>query len=65
MHHNRPLAAPGLTSYRYDNGAYGWVMIGARDHEDALREAERSISRLALIDRLQIWDGAQYVPVEV
>jgi hypothetical protein len=28
--HNKPLAAAGLTSYRY-KGRYGWIMIGARD----------------------------------
>lgn len=63
--HDRPMAAAGLTSYRYDNGVYGWVMIGARDHEDALREAERSITGIAIIDNLQIWNGTEYVPVEV
>ena len=36
--HDRPLAAKGLVSYRY-RGRYGWIMIGAKDNADALREA--------------------------
>ena len=56
---NRPCAAHGLNSYRYA-GTYGWIMIGATDDADALREAARSTS--APIDRakLQCWNGAQY-----
>lgn len=61
--HDRPLAAKGLTSYRYQ-GSYGWIMIGARSTKEALSEAERSISdpraKPATTDKLQIWDGAQY-----
>lgn len=53
---DRPLAAPGLTSYRYA-GPLGWVMIGARDESDALREAARSIDGPADRDRLQVWDS--------
>lgn len=60
--HDRPCAAHGLTSYRY-RGHYGWVMIGARDHADALREAGRSVSgHKPVLDRLQVWNGAEYVP---
>jgi hypothetical protein len=59
---NKPLAAAGLTSYRY-RGNYGWVMIGATDHADALREAARSVSNhTPTLDRLQVWNGAEYVP---
>ena len=59
---NRPLAAPGLTSYRY-RGRYGWVMIGATDTNDALREAARSIAPTKpTIDNLERWDGWKYVP---
>jgi|GEM_PF-1869949 len=55
----RPLAAKGLTSYRC-RSPYGWIMIGARDHEDAMREAARSTDAP---DRagLQVWDGERYV----
>lgn len=61
--HNRPCAAPGLTSYRY-RGPYGWIMIGATDNADALREAQRSLSYgTATVERLQIWNGSEYVPV--
>lgn len=56
----RPLAAPGLVSYRA-RGRYGWIMIGARDAADALREAHRSTP--APTD-LQIWNGSKYVPVK-
>lgn len=58
---DRPLAARGLTSYRL-RGRYGYIMIGARDHEDAMREAARSTpspDRAAL----EIWNGDRYVKV--
>lgn len=38
---DQPLAAKGLTSYRCRN-RYGWTMIGAKDVDDAMREARRS-----------------------
>ena len=58
---DRPLAARGLTSYRL-RGRYGYIMIGARDHEDAMREAARSTPNP---DRaaLEIWNGDRYVKV--
>lgn len=69
-HWEKPLAAAGLTSYRYPSGMglissqQTWVMIGARDHTDALSEANRSLSRkVASMDKLQIWDGEKYVSV--
>ena len=57
---NRPCAAQGLTSYRYASGRYGWIMIGAVDDADALREVARS--RSAPIDpaKLQRWNGEKY-----
>lgn len=59
--HDRPLAVKGLTSYRY-RGAWGWIMIGAINHDDALSEAQRSLShRTATLDNLQVWDGSTYV----
>ena len=58
---SRALAAPCLTSYRC-KGPYGYIMIGAKDHPDALREALRS-SHLATRDALEIWDGAIYTPI--
>jgi len=63
-HTNRPCAAKGLTSYRYKT-RYGWAMIGAKDTEDALREARRSIDGPATINNLDVWDAAasRYVPV--
>lgn len=61
---DNPLAIPGLVSYRYLN-RFGWVMIGATDDEDALREAARSVCQSDLPttpDRLQRWDGTAYQP---
>jgi len=56
----RPLAAAGLTSYRC-RGRFGWIMIGARDDADALREARRSWPEAAS-ESMQVWDGRRYVP---
>lgn len=57
--HNKPCAAHGLTSYRY-RGRYGWIMIGARNDADALREATRSSSITIDPSNLQRWNGAAY-----
>lgn len=69
-HWEKPLAAAGLTSYRYPSGRglissqQTWVMIGAKDHADAINEANRSLSqKAASMDKLQIWDGEKYVSV--
>jgi len=57
---NRPCAAQGLTSYRYQNGRYGWIMIGAVDDADAIREAGRSSSAPIDPAKLKRWDGEAY-----
>jgi len=57
----RPLAAKGLTSYRA-KGRYGWIMIGAKDHADAMNEARRSTDKPT---DLQVWNGDKYVPVSI
>jgi hypothetical protein len=57
---DNPCAAQGLTSYRYA-GPYGWIMIGAVDGADALREAGRSISAPIDPAKLQRWNGEAYV----
>lgn len=62
--HDRPLAAEGLNSYRY-KGPMGWVMIGAKDDADALKQAKASItdkSHEPALDRLERWDGKAYAP---
>jgi len=59
---NRPLAASGLTSYRYV-GRYGYVMIGARDDADALREAARSTNDVVR-EKLEIWNGTKYIAID-
>lgn len=58
----KPLADHGLTSYRY-RGRYGWIMIGARDDMDAMREASRSTDYPVTLDKLEVWNGFEYVPV--
>lgn len=59
---DKPLADHGLTSYRY-RGRYGWIMIGAKDDTDALNEARRSTDDAVTADKLEIWNGTNYVPV--
>lgn len=55
MVHDKPCAGLGLISYRY-KGRYGWIMIGAHNNADALREAGRSTDELITIENLQVWD---------
>lgn len=58
-----PLAAAGLTSYRY-KGRFGYVMIGAKSHDEALREAGRSLTgETPTMDKLEVHDGHSYKPV--
>ena len=59
---DRPLAAPGLISYRCKN-RFGWTMIGARDDADALKQARRTWSG-SRVEDLERWDGKQYVKVQ-
>lgn len=59
---NRPCAAPGLKSYRY-SGRYGWIMIGATDVDDALREAARSIVETPTLFNLEEWHDGEYQPL--
>ena len=49
-------------SYRL-RGPYGWIMIGAACHGDAMREAARS-TRDPKPENLEVWDGTHYVPAE-
>ncbi|MFP3637692.1 hypothetical protein [Paraburkholderia sp. SIMBA_054] len=58
---SKPLAAPGLISYRC-KGPFGWVMIGATDLADAVREAGRSTVDVRL-ENMEVWDGSKYVSV--
>lgn len=59
---DRALAVWPLKSFRYAS-QYGWVMIGARDVTEALREADRSIHGPADPAKLQVWRDYEYVPV--
>jgi hypothetical protein len=56
---DRPLAAKGLTSYRY-RGRYGWIMIGALNAADAVREAQRSTHGDIDLNNLEIWQEGKY-----
>jgi len=56
-HTERPCAAHGWTSYRYA-GRYGTIMIGASSTQDALNEADRSLTQgAATVERLEIWNA--------
>ena len=57
-----PCAAPGLISYRY-RGPLGAVMIGAAHEADALSEAARAVCETPDPALLDVWNGAEYVPV--
>ena len=64
---DRPCADHGWTSFRYKS-RWGFIMIGAKDTEDALREARRSITdpaTIVTVNNLDIWDAeaARYLPV--
>lgn len=62
-YHDKPCAASGLISYRYKT-QFECVMIGANNHEDAFREAGRSVEGWIKRDYLSVWDGKKYVPFE-
>jgi hypothetical protein len=64
---DRPCADHGWTSFRY-KGPYGFIMIGAANTEDALREARRGVTdpaTIVTVNNLDIWDAetARYLPV--
>jgi hypothetical protein len=58
----KACADRGFVSYRY-NGPFGYVMIGAKDDDDAYRQAARSIEQLPNRHMLQVWRNDQYVNV--
>ena len=60
---NMPMADKGLVSYRY-KGRYGWIMIGAKDIDGALREAARSTSDPITVEKLQVLSGAEYIDAQ-
>lgn len=62
MHHDKPMAANGLISYRY-KGRYSWIMIGASTDTDALSQAQLSTSDKVTSGRLERWNGQHYVGV--
>lgn len=59
---DKPLATKGLTSYRY-RGRYGWIMIGALNAADAVREAQRSTHDDIDLNNLEIWEDGSYKKV--
>ncbi len=61
---DKPMAPCGLLSYRY-KGPFGYIMIGAKDDFDALKEAARSVSSCPVSwSNLEAWDGERYAPVK-
>ena len=58
--HDRPLASAGLTSYRC-KGRYGYVMIGAGSHAQAVGEAYRSTPNPR---NLEVWTAGGYSPID-
>jgi hypothetical protein len=62
----KPMAAEGLNSYRYQ-GRYGHIMIGAKDHDDALREAQRSTRDKVAHEHLESWNEKEgkYKPIQM
>lgn len=63
QNYSKPMAAYGLTNYRL-KGRYGFIMIGAKSHGEALREALRSTSE-AKLKNLEIWNGSEYKAVTI
>jgi hypothetical protein len=61
--YNKPMAIQGLKSYRY-KGRYGYIMIGAKDTQDALREAARSTDSEITIDNLEAWDYSKHMYIQ-
>ncbi|CAB4127887.1 hypothetical protein UFOVP96_56 [uncultured Caudovirales phage] len=61
----KPMASEGLKSYRYQ-GRYGHIMIGAKDHEDALKEAQRSTRDKVGAEHLEEWneEHGKYAPLQ-
>lgn len=57
--YDRPCAISGLVSYRY-RGTYGWIMIGAKDDADAMREASRSTKAKLAKQNMQVWRNGAY-----
>lgn len=66
MLQDMPCADEGFDSYRYA-GRFGFIMIGANSHKEALRKAARGFGEggTATLDKLEKWDGESnsYVPV--
>lgn len=62
--HDKPLADKGLSSYRCRSPYGGWIMIGAKNDQEAMCEALRSNSSCTK-DGLQIWNGTEYVLVDM
>ena len=63
--HNIPSAMPGFRSYRYKTPRYGYVMISARTHAEALAEARRSVTaHKPELTWLDVWceTRRKYVP---
>lgn len=58
--YDKPMARPGLISYRYPDRHGGWIMIGAKDNAHALKEARRRRDNV-VYEKLEIWTGCEYI----
>jgi hypothetical protein len=59
--YDKPCADKGLTSYRA-MGRFGCIMIGAKNNQDAMKEAKRSTPHPT---DLQVWNDKLKMYVEV
>lgn len=59
--HEVDHAVEPLTSYRMASNYSGYILIGARDIEDAKRQALRSTDR-PRYETLEVWRVDRYVP---
>jgi hypothetical protein len=60
---DKPLADKGFISYRY-KGPMGWIMIGANDDAEAMKQAARSTTDPEP-KNLQVWNGTTYVDCQM
>lgn len=58
--HEVDHACEPWTSYRLAS-RYGWILIGAKDHDDAMHQAARSTHDPDR-SKLEVWNGERYVP---
>lgn len=58
--HEVDHACEPYTSYRL-RSAYGWILVGAMNVDDAMRQAARSTDHPNRAS-LEVWNGERYIP---